>query len=100
MPNFSKALILVITVITSTSSFALKGFDSKDRSIGSDDKSIDIRRDNSDGTRSKIRGEIDSQGDFRGRDRDGSRYKGNIDDDGYGKIKDADGNTYKVKPRN
>lgn len=47
----------------------------------------------------KIRGEVDSSGDFRGRDREGKRYKGTIDSDGYGKIKDSDGNTTKVKPR-
>ncbi len=97
--NFCKVLLVAAAVSTSTSSFALKGFDSRDRSIGSDNQSIDLRRDNPDGSRSRIRGEVDSQGDFRGRDRDGNRYRGNIGDDGYGKIKDSDGNSYKVKPR-
>jgi hypothetical protein len=99
MSNFYKVLFLVVAAITSTSSFALKGFDSSNRSIGSEDKSIEIRRENSDGTRSKIRGEVDSSGDFRGRDREGNRFKGSIDSDGYGKIRDSDGNTTKVKPR-
>ncbi len=92
-------MLLVATVSASTSVFALKGFDSRDRSIGSDNQSIDLRRDNPDGSRSRIRGEVDSQGDFRGRENNGNRYRGTIDEDGYGKIKDRDGNTYKVKPR-
>lgn len=99
MLTISKVVLFAVAVITSTSSFALKGFDSRDRSIGSENKSIEIRRENSDGTNSKIRGEVDSSGDFRGRDRDGNRYKGTVDSDGYGKIRDSDGNTTKVKPR-
>lgn len=94
-----KLLIAISCVVSSSSVLALKGFDSKDTSIGSSEKSIEIRRSNDDGTRSKIRGEVDSQGDFRGRDVNGNKYRGSIDDDGYGKIKDADGNSYKVKPR-
>ena len=89
----------MVAISITTSTFALKGFDSRDRSTGSDNQSIDLRRDNPDGSRSRIRGDVDSQGDFRGRDRDGNRYRGSIDDDGYGKIKDKDGNSYKVKPR-
>jgi hypothetical protein len=60
---------------------------------------VEIRNGRYGSTESRIRGEVDSDGSFRGRDTNGNRYRGNIDEDGYGRIRDIDGNTYRVKPR-
>ena len=94
-----KTLLLAVILTASTSTFALRGLDSKDRSIGSTNQPIELRRDSLDGSRTKIKGEVNSDGDFRGKDSNGNRYRGNIGSDGSGKIKDEEGNSYKVKSR-
>jgi hypothetical protein len=81
--------------------FALQNFDRNGglTSGSAKDREVEIRHKDANGNGSKIRGDVDSFGDFRGRDRDGNRYKGSIDEDGYGKIRDGSGNSFKVRPR-
>ncbi len=92
---------LIALLFIASPSFALKGFDTTSKYSGNTNttQEIEIRNDRSRTSESRIRGEVDSSGDFRGRDVNGNRFKGSIDEDGYGKIRDSEGNTYKVKPR-
>lgn len=92
-------VISIVSVISSSNLAASPLSELLTPSISMSGRSIEIRRNNSHGSRSTIRGDLESDGSFKGRDRDGNKYKGDIDDDGYGKLKDSDGNTFKVKPR-
>ena len=93
---FRYVLMAAVFVSASASNAQMNSTDTRRSGRGIDAQEVEIRKGSSG---DKIRGEVDSSGDFRGRDRDGNRYKGSIDSDGYGKLKDSDGNTIKVKPR-
>ena len=62
-------------------------------------RDVDMKdRYNSDSS-SRFRGEIESDGSVKMRNRQGDRLRGEIDSEGYGRLRDQHGNVYKVKPR-